>query len=153
MSNHPTKVTKAQQAELDSLAEKGGGVLKPEAVVAFAKNPKTALHRRFTWDDGEAAAQFRLLEARNTIRVYVTVVENVKEPFRAFVSLQRDQQQGGGGYRRTVDVMQTADMREELLDMALADLERFQNRYKQLTELAAVFSAIAKVVKRRKRDA
>lgn len=150
MSNQPSKVTKAQQAELDALAEKGKGILKPEAVVAFAKNPKTALHRRFTWDDGEAAAQFRLLEARNTIRVYVTVVENVKEPFRAFVSLRRDQEEGGGGYRRTVDVMQSADMRKELLGMALDDLHRFEARYRQLAELADVFAAIAKVAKRRK---
>jgi hypothetical protein len=146
-------VTKAQQEELDALAEKGGGVLRPEAVVEFARHQKTALHRRFTWDDTKAGHAFRLIEARSTIRVYVTVVESSKVPFRAFVSLSRDQKEDGGGYRRTSDVMGREDLRKELLQMALDDLRRFEERYRRLTELEVVFAAIRRVSKARRTKA
>jgi hypothetical protein len=47
--------------ELEEI-EKKHGILKPEHVVKFAENPRTALHEKFTWDDSEAAQRWRLHE-------------------------------------------------------------------------------------------
>ena len=44
------------------------GRLEPERVVAYAKNPKRALHAAFLWDDAEAAYKHRLQLARELIR-------------------------------------------------------------------------------------
>lgn len=145
-------LTKAQQSELDRLAEANGGLLNPERIVEFARNPKSALHSRFTWSDSAAAAKWRLQEARQTITFYVTVVAGSSEPVRAFVSLQRDRTgDEEGGYRRIESVMSDADMRKELLGMALKDMEAFQRRYARLRELEQVFAAMRKVRAGRKK--
>jgi len=64
---------KAISEELQTLVKDGR--LIPEDVVDAAKNPNSSLHTYFTWDDTEAAAAFRLQEARALIkRVRVSVV-------------------------------------------------------------------------------
>ncbi len=55
-------------AVLRKLAEKNGGVLTPDAVVAEAKSPKSVLHDQFDWDDKSAAQQHRIEQARRLIR-------------------------------------------------------------------------------------
>jgi len=44
------------------------GRLLPEDVIDAARNPNSVLHNYFTWDDSEAAHQFRLQEARALIK-------------------------------------------------------------------------------------
>lgn len=53
---------------LQRLAELGGGVLTPDAVVNDAKSAKSPLHRYFEWDDKKAADRYRLEQARELIR-------------------------------------------------------------------------------------
>ena len=63
----------AIKEELQTLIKDGR--LNPEDVVDAARNPNSSLHSYFTWDDTEAAAAFRLQEARALIkRVKVNVV-------------------------------------------------------------------------------
>ena len=64
---------KAIREELQTLIKDGR--LNPEDVVEAAKNPNSSLHSYFTWDDTDAAASYRLQEARALIkRVKVNVV-------------------------------------------------------------------------------
>lgn len=136
--------------ELSSL-RRTGGLLVPEDVVEFARNPETALHKHFCWDETEAARQYRLIQARNLI-VRVTVTPRGSDkPIQAFVSLKSDRANPGGGYRETIRVLSDADLRDELLSQALRDLEYWQNKYQSLKELAPVFKA-AKRVKRSQRS-
>lgn len=53
--------------ELRSI-ENRAGRLTPEQVVNAASDESSALHACFTWDDSEAAAKWRLDEAREIIR-------------------------------------------------------------------------------------
>jgi len=140
------KNSDAIRNELESLTKRG--VIKPEAVVAFAKNPKTALHAQFTWDNSKAAAQWRLEEARRLIRVFVVVDDSAtkKEPVRAFVSLKSDRQ-NGGGYRSIAAVRSDAELYAELLSDALDDIRTFQSRYSRLKELKPLLGAAAAAVK------
>jgi hypothetical protein len=63
----------AIREELRALVSNGR--LNPEDVVDAARNPNSSLHSYFTWDDTEAAAAFRLQEARALIRrVKVNVI-------------------------------------------------------------------------------
>jgi hypothetical protein len=48
--------------------EDGHGRLVPEDVVEAAREPSSPLHGYFTWDDTEAAARYRLDQARTLIR-------------------------------------------------------------------------------------
>ena len=135
----------AIQAELQQIQAANGGVLRPEAVVEFARDPATALHRRFTWDDNEAAHQYRLWQAREVIRVCVTILPQSDEPVRTYVSLTSDRIKEGGGYRTTESVLSIAEQRAELLDQALRELAAWQAKYRQIKELAAVFAEAEKV--------
>lgn len=132
--------------ELEALAEANNGILHPETVVEFARNPGTALHHRFEWDDTEAAKKFRLWQARELIRVTVTVLPNEnQDEYRVFVSLKSDRYQGGG-YRALVDVMSDDQMRKELLGQAYNDFKLWQKKYQQLKELAPVFDKMAEIM-------
>jgi hypothetical protein len=136
--------------ELEEIRRRHHGLLRPEDVLAFARNPKTALHRRFQWDDSKAAHQYRLWQARELIECHVVVLEAKTDPIRAYVSLRDDRRNRGGGYRHVVDVMTDASMRKRFLAEALDEAERWRARYAQLQELAPIFQEIAKARRRKK---
>lgn len=128
------------QEELATIQQQHGGLLRPADVVAFARNPETALHHCFTWDDTEAAEKYRLNQARAVIRLSVTVVGEDADPVRALVSLSSDRR-SGGGYRALVDVMSDEAQRAEMLADALNDLRILRRKYQRLEALAPVWNA------------
>lgn len=135
-------------AELEEIQQLGDGLIRPSAVVEYARDPNTLLHSRFTWDDTEAAEQWRLEQARKIIRVHVKMTMPDKldvVSVRAYVSLPSDRK-SGRGYRSLATVMDHADLRAELLDTAKRELRAFRRKYKTLTELAEVHSAIDRIV-------
>jgi hypothetical protein len=138
------------KAELERIRKANGGVLLPEQVVAAAKRESSPLHSQFEWDDGEAAHQFRISQARALIRVYVTVFsEGGSRESRTYVSLTSDRADGGG-YRAMVDVLSNEDLRQQLLADAKADMLAFRSKYAALQELAMVFAAMDAAVARKK---
>lgn len=139
------KAKDAIQKELDTIRRRHGGLLRPRDVVAFARDPHTALHGRFEWDDSKAAQDYRLWQAREIIQVFVTVVKSGSPAIRTFVSLRTDRSVEGGGYRATVDVMSDRQMRKQLLSEALDEAERWQAKYAALRELAPVFRELARI--------
>lgn len=132
---------KQVESELAAIQEQHEGVLKAEDVVAFARNPESALHGCFDWDDNEAAEKWRLSQARAVIRLCVTVISEEAEPVRAFVSLPSDRV-NGGGYRSTRDVVNDEIRRAELLADAMARLQSTKRKYAHLQALEPVWSAI-----------
>lgn len=128
--------------ELELIARKHRGILRPEDVVAYAQNPKTALHEAFEWDDTEAAHQYRLEQARRVIRAVVTVLprngNNVET--RAYVALDSDR--GSNSYREVSAVLSKREWRDELLAQARRDMVSFKAKYAALSELAGVFKAM-----------
>jgi hypothetical protein len=134
------------KSELEAIASEHGGMLRPSDVVAFARNPKTALHGRFEWDNDKAGDAYRLYQAREIIRVQVTVTDNNPIPIRAYVSLRDDRKQEDGGYRTMSDVMRTKNLREALLREAYNDMEIFLRKYEAIKQLAGVRRAIVKAL-------
>lgn len=65
---------KQVEQELASIQGQHGGVLKAEDVVAFARDPLSALHACFDWEDSEAAEKWRLSQARAVIRLHVVIL-------------------------------------------------------------------------------
>lgn len=141
----PKRKIAAWQAELQALATRHNGLLRPDDVVRYAANPQTALHSKFTWDDTAAAHQYRLWQAREIIQVAVTTVPGLRRNFRVFVSMQDDRQEKGGGYRYMVSILGDKRRRERLLDEALSEFDRWKKRYEMLTELAEIFAARRKI--------
>lgn len=130
--------------ELELIRKENGGILKPNDVVTFAEDPKTALHKRFEWDDNKAAHEYRLEQARYIIRVAVIVNPSTGENIRTYVSLRNDRD-NGDSYRTMVDVLNDKKLFNMMLEDALTDLHTFENKYDSLKEagkLKKVFAAI-----------
>jgi len=128
------------QQELEAIRRSHRGVLNPRDVVEYAKDRKTALHSRFTWDNDAAAAEYRLWQAREIIRVVVRHEEHIEKNVRVYVSLRADRAKGGG-YRALVDVLGNEARRQQLLAEAFDDFERWEAKYDMLAELAPIFEA------------
>lgn len=79
------------------------------------------------------------------IRVSVQIVPGTEDTMeRIWVSLKPDREIDGG-YRSLISVMSDKQLRVQLLEDALGDMEVFEAKYRRLKELAAVFSAMKKV--------
>jgi hypothetical protein len=130
----------AIKAELEEI--KREGLIRPSDVVEHARNPDSALHACFEWDDSEAAHQFRLDQARKLLRVYVVTEQANTDNVRAFVSLSTDRRQEGGGYRTFAEVMDDDQLREQLFEDALNQLRSVQQRYQNVQRLAKVWQAL-----------
>lgn len=136
-----TNARKKWLDEMHVLTSRAHGELCAAAVVKYAANPRTALHAQFTWDNSVAGHQYRLWEARQLISVAVMFSPHTEKEYRVFVSLAADRRKKDGGYRLLVDVLGSASLRQQLLTEALAELERWQERYERLQELAPIFAA------------
>lgn len=128
-------------AELEIIRSEHEGLLKAEDVVDYARNPDTVLHGKFTWDDTEAAERFRLMQARQVIRVHVKIYPREKQRVRAYVSMLEDRRKGGG-YRATDEVMHITALRDQLLYQAHREMRAFVKRYEHLEELAGVIATM-----------
>lgn len=120
--------------------------LTPEVVLDAAKTPGSVLHKFFTWDDRDAARQYRLNEARQVLRSIVVVHiegEHVQRS-RDWLSLADDE--GAMRYVRSSFVWRTPDLRERVLEQAKADAQSFVQRYEQYEHLAKAVAAGKTVV-------
>lgn len=133
-------------SELAAIYKDRGG-LDPGYVVQWAKrNPRSALHGRFQWDNTKAAHAYRLWQARALItEVEVEYPDGKKR--QVYVSPVTSR--GRSGYASLVDVMSDRERREEFLAQALAEYERVGVKYHDLEELAEVREAVGRVRRRR----
>lgn len=137
------------------------GKLLPKDVVEAARPATSPLHAHFEWDDSEAAAKYRIDQARALIRVCVEYVGSGdnKRKIQAFVSLSTDRNTGGG-YRSTQTVLLMDSMRQQLIADALNEMDRFRAKFSSVSELAdviRVMDTVEQVIKaparKRKRSA
>lgn len=120
--------------ELEVIRKTNNGFIRPQEVVEFARDPKTALHEAFEWDDSSAAESYRLMQARAIIRVCVIIEPTKSEKVKAYVSLMHDRH-NEGGYRAMVEVMNDEMLKDQLLSDALKELQTFQRKYAKLRDV------------------
>jgi hypothetical protein len=127
--------------ELKALSKQNKGFLTAQHVVEFARDPETALHSRFEWNDNKAAEEYRIWQARQLLRVYVEVINDDLKPARIFVSLKSDRyNRSGGGYRPFITVLEDHQLRAEMLQDALEEFKVYRAKYAALRELARAFN-------------
>lgn len=137
----------AIRQEMEAIRIANNGFIRPQEVVEYARNPESALHAQFTWDDTEAAEKYRLAEARALIRVSVVVESSTNEKVRAYVSLSGDRN-ADGGYRAITEIINDEVLVEKMLTDALKELASFKRKYERLkgvSKLGGVFTAIEDV--------
>lgn len=119
------------------LAERGDGTIKPEDVVADARDPSSPLHAEFQWDDDVAANAWRLQQARQLIRS-VRIEFRVEKVTVASVQYVRDPrlERTEAGY---IDVRKVKGDEETSRDVLLAEATRIKGSLERMRALAAYF--------------
>lgn len=130
------------------IEEKGGGVT-PEDILADAKQKVSPLHPFFDWNDKTAAMKYRVHMAGYLIRsIQVVIKKNEhEEERRAFYNVfvkSEATDENERVYVRLERVTKEEDLRQQVIDQALAYLKTWQGKYKLYKEsvLAPVFVAI-----------
>lgn len=132
---------------LEWLRQQQKGELTPHDVVADARNPNSPLHSYFEWNDGAAAEQYRLAQARGLIRAVVAIYVDNKQPavrVKAFVHIPEP---GAPHYRSTAHAMSQRNTREMVLQRAWSEFQQWRRRYKDLKEFADLFTKADEVGK------
>jgi hypothetical protein len=130
---------------LEAIRKRHNGHLLPKYVVDDARKPSSPLHDAFTWDDTEAADQYRLVQARYLIRHIVVVISEKNEPertIRALVSIRGEDDNGSTSYVAIDDAMRSKNLRAQVLQKAYDELIAWAERYRRLQEFAAVIEVI-----------
>lgn len=129
--------------EINRLYEEGKS--SPKDIVDASRPESAPLHPAFEWNDSVAAELYRQDQARCLIRQIVTIqeVEN-DEPIQARAYFKLDSEESI--YEPTIVIMNDADKRQQLLDLAKRELKQFKIKYAVLKELAKVFEAIDEIV-------
>lgn len=136
------------KAALEAIAAGNNGKVNPRDVLTAARDESSVLHKAFTWDDTKAGERYRMQEARALLQRYrIRIVEGDKTTVRAFVSLS-DERGKSGGYRPLLQVLTMEERREQMLADALAELSRFEEKYRTLSELEPVLQTIHTVRRR-----
>lgn len=120
--------------------------LTKKNLVDASRAEDAPLHGVFEWDDTIAAEAYRETQAGYIIRSLEVEIEETKnEPVRAFFVTEQGHQ-ANSGFDSIRRIMAEPVKRNSLLDIALSELRAFQKKYRMLTELADVFTAIDAVI-------
>lgn len=154
-----TTIKKTATAAIRKLAEKHGGTITPEIVLNDAKRKGSPLHSFFTWDDGKAAAKYRLHEASMLIRrVKVTYhpSEGITVKVRAFINVVEPEDEAtdeeideasASGRQRGIyvgfqDALKIDSYRDQIVRQCKRDVETFRSKYVSISEAARIIDAM-----------
>lgn len=134
------------------LQQLGGVRVTPRMVVDDARSVESPLHPCFEWDNVRAAELHREMQARYVIRSLHVVQEEGDEDtrpktIRAFVSVIEDVSgEEQRAYVPLARVLSDAELYDQMLQAALRDLQSFERKYSDISDLKSVASeAIVRV--------
>lgn len=144
-----SKDAKAVGEHLEVLRKQFKGELTPEDVLADARHNNSPLHSFFEWNDGAAAEQFRLQQARGLIRSVVAIYVSDNNPAvrtRAYVHVPEP---SAPHYREASHAMSQEKTRKLVLERAWNELKAWKARYKDLSEFADLIGVIDEIEAKR----
>ena len=122
------------------------GLISPDAVVEAARDPRSALHRFFTWDDSAAAEMYRKVQARQLIRT--VVVREHNEPALHYVNV-KVKVAGGAQRRGYVDrdrIIADDDLFEQVIADVRARIVAQQNKLESFERARDIRTGLRSVV-------
>lgn len=135
---------------IEFLRKEMKGELTPDDVVKDARNPNSPLHSFFEWDDGAAADQYRLNQARGLIRSVVAIYVSDDKPAirtRAYVHVAEP---GAQHYRETTHALSQAKTRKLVLQRAWNELQGWRERYRDIKEFSELIVVIDETLQKLK---
>ena len=128
-------------AALRQIREDNGGVLTAAAIVEAAAAPEHILHSHFEWNAEEAAAKYRLQQARQLVRVVrLTYINKRGEPeqIRAWHSVPSPQSPTGRAYTPLAEIQESEFLTKELKRSMEIEWRALQRRYRRFSEFTAI---------------
>lgn len=122
--------------------------LTPKAVVDDARPTNSPLHPCFEWNDQVAAEKWRQEQAGAILRNIEVVIEDASgkdREVRAFVNVTQDDDRQ---YTSIAKAMRSPELRRQVLDTALRELESWRTKYGELRELADLLAAVDQTILR-----
>lgn len=121
------------------------GKLTSEDVVLEARNETSPLHSWFTWDDSEAAHQWRMAEAQRLVRCVLVVTEPTASPQKAFYSIIMPDEDGGSErfYQSHAVIAKDPNQYASALRIIIGDLAGAEASLERLQRLAPSSNRIA----------
>jgi hypothetical protein len=146
--------------ELLAIESRTGGRATREEVLETAKDPASALHPLFDWDDSSAAHKHRLATAGHILRSVsyrvMSLGKEVNSHTPVFVHLRDDEEndedgalpatEKTGGYASINRVLSDEKMREKMLVAARRDLDAWIRRYETLSALAKAMTTAREIL-------
>jgi hypothetical protein len=121
--------------ELARIREKHGQ-LTPRVTVDESRPKNAPLHGAFEWNDGKAADEYRLQQARGLIRAVCVVSEATDEACPVYVHVREDASNGAGSYQPLELVVQEPDLFAAALAELQAKLSGAQRAIEELHDAA-----------------
>jgi hypothetical protein len=122
------------------------GAVTPVLVLEAAQDEASPLHSHFTWDDTEAAEQWRIQQARSLIRkVKIRVIDQSSDTIikvRAYTSVPTSE---GRRYMDTSEVVADAHLSTLVRDELMNELRVLREKLRRFDEFAAIVAAIDQV--------
>lgn len=131
-------------AHIEMLREKFRGEITPEDILEDAKNDNSPLHSFFEWNDGDAAHQHRLQQARGLIRSVVAIYTHPDRPatrMKAYVHIPDKEPH----YREAGHAMSVKKTRDMVLQRAWSEFQQWRKRYESLKEFSDLFEVADEV--------
>ena len=132
--------------------ERKKGKITPKAVVDEARDKSSPLHDYFDWDVSTASEKYWLYQARTLIN-HITVVVNYEtgDEQKAFFNVREEMEDAKTVYVNIERALSDRDMRGQILQNALAELQYWKQKYKEYSEFRGIVNAIDKLDKRLKK--
>ena len=110
------------------------GHITPIELVKNAKNKNSPIHNFFEWDEGKAAEEYRLQQARDLVNhvVEIVVIGGEETEQRSFFSIVAED--NGRVYVTLKDAIENEDYRKQLLSKAITQLENLTITMKMFKE-------------------
>ena len=119
-------------AELERIASANKGRLQPGYVMTDARRRTSPLHPHFEWSDKVAAEAYRLDQARTLIRSVRIIAADDEPPQHAFLSIT---DKHGTAYHTVAEVLGSSEMQMALMRQAQRDLQAWERRYRDLSDI------------------
>ena len=132
------KIRKAQAQEVRAI-HKEKGYIKPQDVVAKARDENSALHDYFDWDNDSAAEKYRVYRARHLLKSFRFEIEGVtgREYFNAKVTIEDKRVQA---YFPTIEIVKNDELNESVIREALKKIRGIQREYGFLKEVKEIIN-------------
>lgn len=121
-------------AEVERIRRAQGGLCSASHLLSEASDAESVLHGCFEWDDGVAAHEYRLTQARHLLRSIVVLEEGEPAPVY-YVHVEVEDREG---YVPAREALRAIETREQVISKALGELRAWLDRYSYLANLAGV---------------